>query len=274
MRGKYWTISIGLVALGIIGGVWWEGHRSPSPSVSPMTAMTRANQRAYQQFLNRLIQQHPVLKSSHGQILPQDMGLTPQETQIRGIAPGDQITGIRTVWKQNAAYIIDASRQLGATGIPPTVWQAGLHQAAQDLTTLVGNDPLKGVLNAGPATAPKFWALEQALYTGPTGKFAEPHWILRIQATPKPYPHGPSVRVYPVTHQIPGAPTAVILLRVPVILNEIGVVPRPGGKTTVRSVIQTGGAIMGLTHSHGRWQWWAEQITIHAVANTLGTPSK
>lgn len=273
VRWKHIVFPLGVAVIGIGGLLFWHPQWSSVP-VSPMKAMVQSNQRASHQFLVRLARRDPSLLASRGHITFQDIGLTARTARVPGISPANQIKGTHTIWNQNASYLTTRRHQLGATAIPTGVWLAGLRQAARDLTMLVGNDPLAAVLNAGPGTAPKFWQLEHAMYAGPMSEFTHPHWNVRVMATTLPYPHGPSLQIYPVTHQVPGAPTAVILLRVPVILNEIEVVSKPHSTPAVQSVVQTGEAIMGLTHSTGRWQWWAEQITIHATTNTLGTPSK
>lgn len=266
MSSVWWkriVLSLGVIAIGIGGLLFWR-IRHPAPS--PMIAMVQSNQRAYQQFEARINRQDPRLLAHHGLIAYQALGLTAAEIQAPGIVHQNQITGSRTLWNQDAAYFNLRRRQLGVTNIPTAVWLAGMHQAAKDLTMLVGNDPMKAVLDAGPDTAPKFWSLEQALYIGKMGVLTHPHWTIRVIAATLPYPHGPLPRIYPVIHQARETPATLILFRVPVILKKIEVVAKAHNSSAVHAVIQTGVAIMGLTHSASHWQWWAEQIVINPAA--------
>lgn len=262
------------VIFGILGGVVVLGTSvvagqyflSPAHTSSPMAAMMHSDTAMQHRFLLRLAKRYPRLLTSHGMVTPEDVGLTTRQADTHGTLHRNHITGVNALWRQTATYLQTRSRQLHLANVPPSVWQSGFRAAAQDVMMAAGNDPLQAVMTAGPGTVAKFWQLEQAAYAGPHGKLTQPHWITGIAARPQRYPQGPSVKIYTITHEVPGAPAPVVLMRVPVTLRKVGLVPQSAQSVAVRSVTQNGVIIIALTHTGSHWQWWTEQLTLHAAS--------
>ena len=262
------TVIIGIISSLVVLGAGVLAGQSvwSSPSTStPLAAMIQADKAAQKQFLTRLAQRYPRLAASHGVITPQDVDLTAQQAHTPKILHPNQITGVETAWHHTASYLRTQSQHLHLESISPQVWQAGFRTGASDVMMAAGNDPLQAVMTAGPATAAKFWQLEQAVYAGSQGQMVQLHWVAGMEAQPRPYPQGPSFKIYPIIHEVPGTPDPLVLLRVPVILSKVEVMPQAHHQFAVRTAMQTGAVILALTHTGSRWQWWTEQLVLHAA---------
>ncbi|WP_053958133.1 hypothetical protein [Sulfobacillus thermosulfidooxidans] len=273
VKGKLIAAMIGVLILGITG--WFEvsgHHTAPNRSLlaatrsqsgihqslsqeSSLQTLEAVNDAETNAILNTISIHNPALRASHGVITPSLVGVNLTGFTVKP----NQITGVNRTWHILQASLSHPPATILPHPLPSSVWRTGWEEAARAVMTVLGNDPLAVVKQAGPGDASAFLKLEQIAYGGIGDEVNGHHYALSMISA-----ISPNITIYPPPqHTSAGEPPIILQMRVPIVVTQYTALVNPSNKhqTIPRTVVQKGTALMVLTHLHHHYYWWVAALS-------------
>lgn len=250
------NLFIGLGTLAVLGaGVGYFVHEQSQHTISGVYRQNKSEQGRFVAQLSKGNSQR--VFNSSGMVTLQGLGLAQSYPLFAG-SKIRKIQGVNSLWLQKKGYITKQAQEYRIDGVPLSMWREGLISASQYATDLAGNDPAKLIAYAAPSTAPELFPVEEKVYANLS---ANPHWTVSIVAFPASYtPYS----YLSLTKPTPKLRNAVASMTVPVVIDELRVIPTPASsqKWTEVALSQYGSVQINLIRYGNSWKWWVEKITI------------